>query len=83
MKGWASKVGRSGVQTAHYLDAAGTPLCATMKFRDGPALAPFTCAWTELREQTAGAGTAEGSPGARRVGQDFYRRARRSMSAVG
>ena len=50
MEGWASKAGRSGVQTAHYLDAVGTPLCAAMKFRDGPALAPFTCEWAELRE---------------------------------
>lgn len=43
--GWCSKVGRSGRQTAHFVDLLG-PLCSRIVFGDGkPALHPFKCEW--------------------------------------
>jgi len=50
MRGWSSKAGRSGIETAHYLDVDERPLCARLQYRDGPALATFTCTWTAMRE---------------------------------
>lgn len=44
---WHSKAPpRDRHGAAHFLGPEGEPLCASIMFRDGPAIRPFKCPWT-------------------------------------
>lgn len=45
---WLSKDARdANTSPAHFVES-GAPICASLMYRDGPALAPFKCGWRPL-----------------------------------